>query len=255
MGNSSLSPLERASKRKEGKLVSALVSWRRLGGECIVLFVMCSWMIMLCMLFSSRFSECYAKSIQRALGRYVNIKSFNGILHWEVNEAGIVGVGTRSPQNATFHVEWHDEHWFCLRHMRDLRIVEVMDASDENPWALRTLSYGCTNSRQLFTFRGHGIFSKAANGYINTRESQYLRAHGDNTPWKPLLRETRQARIIVESIPGTLDDVLALEGRLLTLVADLEAKTLRGPGASLSNLPAANGQLRSSNQSMLSVLS
>ena len=107
--------------------------------------------------------------------------------------------------------------------MRDataLRIVEVVPASSATPWVLRTGWYGCNMDAQHFAYRGHSLYSKGAGSYVNMRELQHLRAHGDTRPWAPLLRETRQTRVQIDEAPAS--DPITFERRLLGLLATLD---------------------------------
>ena len=58
-----------------------------------------------------------------------------------------------------------------------------MPSDAAQPWVLRTVHFGCRLPAQLFAYRGHSIFSKGAGSYVNMRELQHLRAHGDTLPW------------------------------------------------------------------------
>jgi len=44
-----------------------------------------------------------------------------------VKSDGVLAVSrTATGVNASFHVEWQDKEWFCLRSLNDLRVVEVL---------------------------------------------------------------------------------------------------------------------------------
>ena len=102
-----------------------------------------------------------------------------------------------------------------------MRVVEVMPAGGAQPWVLRTVRFGCSQPAQLFAYRGHSLFSKGAGSYVNMREVQHLRAHGDTLPWSPLLRETRQTRVAVDEASAAKDPG-GFERRLLSLLTSLE---------------------------------
>ena len=145
-------------------------------------------------------------------------------MHWNVGADGVLAVARRSSANSSFHVEWQDKEWFCLRSLADLRVVEVVPAHSAQPWVLRTGRYGCSEPAQHFAYRGHSIYSQGAGSYVNMREMQHLRAHGDTLPWSPLLRETRQTRITVDESPAAKDPI-NYERRVLGLLASLEASS------------------------------
>ena len=116
---------------------------------------------------------------------------------------------------------WQDKEWFCLRSAGDLRLVEVSPAGATQPFVLHTKWYGCTEPAQQFSYRGHSIWSKGAGSYVNMRQLQHLRAHGDTMPWMPLLRETRTTRLVIDEAPEAKDPI-TYERRVLGLLSSLE---------------------------------
>lgn len=128
---------------------------------------------------------------------------------------------TIAAATAELHSLWQDKDWFCLRSVGDLRLVEVSPAGATQPFVLHTKRYGCTEATQQFSYRGHSIWSKGAGSYVNMRQLQHLRAHGDTMPWAPLLRETRQTRLVIDEAPEAKDPI-TYERRVLGLLGTLE---------------------------------
>ena len=113
-----------------------------------------------------------------------------------------------------------------MRSLADLRLVEVSAAGATQPFVMHTKRFGCTEPTQQFAYRGHSIWSKGAGSYVNMRQLQYLRAHGDTQPWAPLLRETRQTRLVIDEAPEAKDPI-TYERRVLGLLGTLEQQMQR----------------------------
>jgi len=209
---------------KAGKVASsslAVCNTKRLLLEFFVFAVLLLWVFMMAHNLASRFKPCFHEGmpVGRAAGnRFVIIKSWTGATHWNAGVDGVLSAWRAGQaSNSSFHVEWQDKEWFCLRSLADLRLVEVAPADDPKKGVLRTGRFGCSQPAQLFSYRGHSIFSKGAGSYVNMREQQNLRAHGDTLPWSPLLRETRQTRVAVDNAPEAKDPE-GFERRLLGLL-------------------------------------
>ena len=179
-------------------------------------------------------------------------------LAWTVDEStGVISMNDRFEDTSArasqqhFHVEWQKpaalpaeaqgevEHReadqnFCLRWLKDLRLVEVALAGDANEHVLRLGNrYGCDSASQLFSlvrrrdqglqfFRGSGqsFFNLGARSIINVRSYEHLRAHGDaGPPWTPLQKETKITKMAFEPLALPPAHV---ERRLLDLVVKLE---------------------------------
>jgi len=216
-------------------------AWKRIVVECVVVVTVVSWLLTLLALFSSRYSACNVGGgnplSTAGLGRFINIRGVSGAFHWRVGPDRVLALARGgAPPNATFYVEWLDSEWFCLRCMKDLRVLEVLPPGGDQPWTVRARSFACGDTVQLFSYRGHSLFSKGVGSYLNQRELQYVRAHGDTVPWRPLQKETRGTRIGVDVLSPSVTDTVAFERRLLAVLRDL-----CGQGAATST--AANATL------------
>ena len=69
---------------------------------------------------------------------------------------------------------------------------------------LRLGRIGCTGAaEQLFQYRGRSMYSRGVDGYVNLRDWQHLRVHGDRMPWTPMRKESRMTRVSVEVVGET----------------------------------------------------
>ena len=211
---------------------------KRLVVECVFVAALLSWLLTISMLFSSRYSACSVGRADSGLGRFINIMGMNGAVHWRVGADGVLALSKGSPPtNATFYVEWLDSEWFCLRALQDLRVLEVMPPAGEQPWTVRARSFACGEAVQLFSYRGRSLFSKGVGSYLNQREAQHVRAHGDTVPWRPLQKETRGTRISVDVLSPSSAGAMAFERKLLALLRDFCAVQ----GAAVNSSAAVRG--------------
>ena len=182
------------------------------------------------MLFASRYEECRGAQASH-YGRFVNIASASGALSWTVGKDGVLGTTRHHPANATFLVEYRggDKTWFCLRALPELRVVEaVPPRGGPQEWMLRLGRIGCTGAaEQLFQYRGRSMYSKGVDGYVNLRDWQHLRVHGDRMPWTPMRKESRMTRVSVEVVGETAAEAVAVNERLLALVSNFDADAQR----------------------------
>ena len=190
--------------------------------ECAVLAFFLFFLLTGAHIFAARYAECVPHSGVGQDGRsdFVVIRSLAGTHSWQVGSSGALGIARGAATNTSFHLEWRDDRWFCLRSLADLKVVQVEPEGSAQASILRTAQYGCTADAQLFQYKGRSLYSKSAASYINARELKFLRAHGDTMPWRPMLRETRQTRVVLEPMqppPGP-----AFMTRLLALVSQLE---------------------------------
>ena len=181
-------------------------------------------------LFASRYEECRGAQASH-YGRFVNIASASGALSWTVGKDGVLGTTRHHPANATFLVEYRggDKTWFCLRALPELRVVEaVPPRGGPQEWMLRLGRIGCTGAaEQLFQYRGRSMYSKGVDGYVNLRDWQHLRVHGDRMPWTPMRKESRMTRVSVEVVGETAAEAVAVNERLLALVSNFDADAQR----------------------------
>lgn len=218
----------RTSPGRPAKKGLSVCSTKRVLLELLVVVVLLLWIFMMAFTMASRLEPCQVSpSVRSDLGnRFVTIKSWNGAAHWSVGGDGVLAVGRGKwglAANTSFHVEWQDKEWFCLRSLADLRLVEVGAAASAQPFVLRTAHYGCSQPAQMFAYRGHSIYSKGAGSFVNMREAQYLRAHGDTLPWSPLQRETRQTRVAVDEAPAAREPGPAdFQRKILGLLSSLD---------------------------------
>ena len=207
-----------------------LFSSRRLALECAILLFILSWLAALGVLFASRYEECRGAQASH-YGRFVNIASASGALSWTVGRDGVLGTTRHHPANATFLVEYRggDKSWFCLRALPELRVVEaVPPRGGPQEWMLRLGRIGCTGAaEQLFQYRGRSMYSKGVDGYVNLRDWQHLRVHGDRMPWTPMRKESRMTRVSVEVVGETAAEAVAVNERLLALVSNFDADAQR----------------------------
>lgn len=230
---------------------NALISWRRLGVECLVLLLLLSWGITMTVVLSSSFSQCRTLGPLRHVDRFVNFQTqyaSGGSGHWQIGVDGLLGVSATASRNASWVVEWQPElkGWFCLRWLQpgpfELRLLEAVAPSSDPPWVLRAGRYGCHDDSQLFTFRGRSLYSKTVGSYINLRSQQHLRTHGDVFPWKPLTKETRQTYLLVDAFPELPVDTSAHERRLLAFIAAREVSASIASGLRLATAASHNPQ-------------
>ena len=93
---------------------------------------------------------------------------------------------------------------------------------------LRLGRIGCTGAaEQLFQYRGRSMYSRGVDGYVNLRDWQHLRVHGDRMPWTPMRKESRMTRVSVEVVGETAAEAVAVNERLLALVSNFDADAQR----------------------------
>ena len=209
----------------------------RIAIECLVLLLLgsCS----LTFLSWRQTKACSPPHARAGVGRSpVAIVSVRTGLAWSVDEHGTVVMETRGmddpsepPSRQAFHLEWQQpvgssDSYFCLRWLRDMRLVEVALPGAADEYMLRVGgSYGCDHSAAHFAFRGSSLFSLGVGSFVNVREDWHVRAHGDKgPPWKPLRDETRATQVSVEPLPDRRDYV---ERNLLELVRRFERNATR----------------------------
>ena len=208
----------------------------RIAIECLLLLLLCSWS--LTFLSWRQTKACSPPHAHAGVGRSpVAIVSVRTGLMWSVDERGVVVMHERAvdepsepPSRQAFHLEWQQpvgsDSYFCLRWLRDMRLVEVALPGETDEYMLRVGgSYGCDHSAAHFAFRGSSLFSLGVGSFVNVRESWHVRAHGDKgPPWTALRAETRATQVSVEPLPDRRD---YLERSLLELVRRLEQNATR----------------------------
>ena len=119
----------------------------------------------------ARLGACAPPVVHSGAGRApVQIISKRTGLAWTVDEDGIVTLGEVSvgedggssvvPSPRAFHLEWEPEprdggRVFCLRWLRDMRLVEAAPSGASDAFMLRLgHRYSCGDAANLFAFRG-----------------------------------------------------------------------------------------------------
>jgi len=214
----------------------------RAAAECSMLLVIASWALTI-YAWSTRAPSCAPPHASSGVGRSpVAIVSSRRGLAWSVSDEGVVGLAEReleeaaaAPSRQAFHLEWqpkHDVHGhhFCLRWLRDMRLVEVASADAPDAFMLKLSSrFACEDPSAYFAVRGSSLFSIGVGSLVNTRDTWHVRAHGDTgPPWQPMLSESRDSKVAIEALPDRRDYV---ERSLLDLVRRLELNASTRAGA------------------------
>jgi hypothetical protein len=224
----------RSSFREAGQLFS----WKRLGLECMVVGLLLLWLYTGSHIFASRYDECRTHSGggQESRASFVSIRSLSGNYQWQAASSGVLGIARGAATNVSFHLEWRDDAWFCLRSLADLRVVQVEPAGSAHAGVLRTAGYGCSSDAHLFQYKGRSIYSKGAGSYINARELKFLRAHGDTMPWRAAHRTHEGAAAAACSVrararSGSRGSSSPLARLSQAVAAPRDAGNARGPRA------------------------
>lgn len=208
----------------------------RMAAECGVLVVLCSWALTMYTWYGLLGPSCSPPHAAAGVGRApVAIVSASTGLSWSVDERGFVYMSDREGDEATgppsrqaFHLEWQvadgtnsSGRHFCLRYLRDMRLVEAVGQGHPDAFMLRLgARYSCVDPASFFTLRGRSLYSLGVGSYVNYRDHWHVRAHGDKgPPWTPLLDETVRTYVSIDPLPDRRDYV---ERRLLELVRKLE---------------------------------
>lgn len=227
----------------------------RLAAECGLLLVLASWVLTMLSWYTSRVSpSCTPPHVHSGVGRSpVAIVARDSALAWMVDERGLVHMAPREadeasapPSRQAFHLEWQQKRddltpgngaHFCLRWLRDMRLVAVAKPGSEHENMLMLSGrYSCDERGAFFAFRGSSLYSIGAESFVNYREHWHVRAHGDiGPPWKPLLMETPRTRVSIEPLPDRRDYV---ERSLLDLVTRLEHNATAATAARAGGPPA-----------------
>lgn len=222
----------------------------RLAAECGTLLLLCSWVLTLLSWMRAP-PSCAPPHAHSGVGRSpVAIVSLDSGLAWTINGAHFVHLDDRvsdepqaEPSRQAFHLEWQvppeqtqpgeppraannfpapeAERYFCLRWLRDMRLVEVVLPGRAEEHMLRLSNrFACDEPASFFAFRGSSLYSLGAKSFINYREFEHVRAHSDiGPPWRPLEKETSRTRVSIQPLPDRRDFV---ERSLLELVGRLE---------------------------------
>ena len=225
----------------------------RIAAECSLLLFLCTWAFGIASWFHSRGApSCAPPHAHSGVGRSpVAIVSGASGMAFTIYQDGFVRMDAREvdepselPTRQAFHLEWQQPPqlppvstspqqqpttttttggygYFCLRWMRDMRLVQVASPGDADEHMLKLSNrYACDERAAFFAFRGSSLYSLGAESYINVRDEWHVRAHGDEgPPWKPLQKETSRSRLLIEPLPDRRDYV---ERSLLELVTRLE---------------------------------
>lgn len=217
------SPMEEGKSREPAPLVNR----SRLFAECAVLIIVILWLGTIALLYATRAQGCHVfTSPNTGRGRFVHLRAYNG-RPWRVGGDGVLSLAPKAGNHGVdaslaFAVEWEDDEWFCLRWLGDMRLLEVVMPPAAQAWTIRTGKLGCTAREQRFTFRQASVFSLGAGSFVNVRNDEAVRAHGDRFPWTPQTLQTRQTALSVTELPD-LTVAPAYEAKLLRLVAQLDA--------------------------------
>ncbi len=219
-----------------------LCSPARLAAELFALTVLLAWAALTAHLFALHYDECrHASGATKSRAQsFVNVRTWISGHRWGIAADGELIPVRQRPPNASWHIEWQpDKTWFCLRSLRDLRLLEITPADRERAHSLRLNRVGCNSDEQLFRFHGRSIFSKGASSMVNLRELRHLRTHGDSQPWRPLAWETRTTRVVIEEALEWEASAAELESRLLAAFSGLESRGLLAEGKLLLDAPLA----------------
>lgn len=212
-------------------------SWRVLAEGALCLLVL-SWLVSLLFFWSS--SSCSEHTGSRAMqtrtghSQHALVSQYTGLAITVDPTDSTLFMSERNvdePSSAQhFNIEWlasppSTGPAFCLRSLRDLRLVEVALPGEPAEHTLRLGRYGCDSAEQMFSLSGRSLYSLGARSIINIREHIHVRAHSDvGPPWKPMHYETSRSMLHFEplALPAR-----QLEGSLLGLVATLEQELKR----------------------------
>ena len=217
----------------------------RVAAECGIIIGLSAWAL-ICYAYYNAWHNgpsCVPPQPHAGVGRSPVAIMMGGYLAWSVNDNGMVELREREeelaaeqPTRQAFHLEWmpgsplfvhhgsRDGSYFCLRYLRDMRLLEAVPPGGPDAFVLRVSNrYSCDASTSAFQFRGGSLYALGVQSFVNHRANRILRAHGDNgPPWKPLTQETKLTRAAIEPLPDRRDYI---ERSLLQLVARLENQT------------------------------
>ena len=207
-----------SSQRKSDKAAAPFCNPWRTVAEILVIVLLCSWGLTYFIVNRLRVCQPGSHALNDDSG-IIEIVATLSDLAWTVDDGGVITLASTDDVPAAkraFHIEWHQEQAdFCLRWLGDMRVLESVPAGQRDAFVLRTGGYSCDHATQYFKQSGGSLYSVGAQSLVNVRDSRFVRTHGDNRPWGPLLKETSRTRMVFQALPHMRS---AYEAGLLGLV-------------------------------------